>query len=302
MKKLVILFFITSLLVACKNTNNTEEDSFFCAVASSENTNIIVGNKGSVFKNPHSSITWEKVDMKTDKTLVDAFYDGKTFYLAGHSGTVFSSSDEGLTWNRENAGKNFHIFGIASNMTKLVAVGYNQLVYISKDGGKNWEEKDKGSKRTALFDVCFGKDKWVAVGNYAKIVIIDDSTNKIMTKLVDTAAKKILKGVSFDQNLNRWVVVGHEGVIFVSDDEGVTWTQKNSETTEDLLCIAFNGKRFVAAGTHGIILTSKDGLKWNKVQINNNSTFRSVACTKDKWLFLTVEGQKEIIDDSKIGG
>jgi len=301
MKKFIQLLFVISLFFACKNTTTTEEEAYFCGAASSENTNIIVGNKGSVLKNTSSSITWEKVELKTDKTLMDACYDGESFYIAGHNGTVFSSADDGATWHSKNTKNDFHIFGIASNKQTLVAVGYNKLICMSQDGGSSWEEKYKGNKKTSFFDVCFGKDKCIAVGDYSAVVIIDNSTN-VTSKLLDTEANKKLKGIAFYEQTNRWVAVGHEGVIFVSDDDGLTWSQKNSDTTEDLLSIAFNGKRFIIAGTHGIILTSRDGLKWNKVQINNNSTFRSVACTNDKWLLLTIEGKKEIIEDSKIEG
>ena len=302
MKKIVLLMLIV-LFSACNSQYSKDEtkESFFCGGACSKTTNIMVGSYGQVLKNTNGSLTWEKVESYTDKNLLDAYYDTSTsiFYVAGHYGTVILSDDDGITWQSRNADSEYHLFGIATNKNRIMAVGKGLVLLSSKDGGIKWNVMYKGTKQLSFYDIAFGNDFWIAVGEgYRNIIVVDDSNNKVEDYGLGT--KSTLKGVAFSKADNSWVVVGHEGVIFNSKDNGSSWEQKNSGTTEDLLSVAFNGKRFVAVGTNGIILTSKDGSVWQKVQINNNSTFRSISCTNTHWLAITIDGKKEVIEDSKI--
>ena len=301
MKRRTLLFFMLILLfTACDSQyseDETEEKLFFSG-ACSKTSNIMVGSSGQILKNTHGSLTWEKVESHTDKHLLDAYYNNsnKRFYVAGHHGTVAFSKDDGITWKSRNTNPEYHFFGIATNENKIVVVGKGQILLASKDGGNNWEKIYKGVPQLSLYDVAFGNDVWMAVGDYSNVLVMNDATNTAIN--IQAGYKKKLKSVAF--GLNLWVIVGHEGVIFISKNNGSSWEQKNVENTEDLLSIAFNGKRFVAVGTNGIILTSKDGSLWKKITINNNSTFRSISCTDTHWLAITIDGKKEIIEDSKI--
>lgn len=304
MKKIVISFFIVLIFFAsCNNQYSKDEtkENFFCSGACSKTSNVMVGSYGQILKSTHSSLTWEKVESHTDKHLLDVYYNNsnKRFYVAGHNGTVAFSKDDGITWKSMNANSEYHLFGIATNEERIMVVGKSLILLSSKDGGLKWDEMHKGTKQLSFYDIAFGNDFWIAVGEgYRNVITVNNSNDKIEEHGVGT--KSILKGIAFNENDNNWVVVGHEGVIFVSNDNGSSWKKENSRTTEDLLSVAFNGKRFVAVGTNGIILTSKNGSAWKKVQINNSSTFRSISCTDTHWLAITIDGKKEIIEDSKI--
>ncbi|MGP1437901.1 MAG: WD40/YVTN/BNR-like repeat-containing protein [Treponema sp.] len=303
MKKITLLFFVAFMLfLSCDNQYSEDEkkESLFFSGACSEATNIMVGSSGQILKNANGVLAWEKVESHTDKNLIDAYFDATTsiFYVAGHYGTVAFSDDDGNTWHSRNASPEYHLFGIATNGNKIMVVGKALTLLVSKDGGNNWEKKHSGVKSLSFYDIAFGNGFWVAVGDYSNVLVFNDATGEITEPRA--GINKKLKSIAFNKVDNCWVALGHEGVIFTSHDNGSSWEQKTVETTEDLLSVAFNGKRFVAVGTNGIILTSKNGNVWNKVQINNSSTFRSVSCTKNKWLAITIDGKKEILDDSKI--
>jgi hypothetical protein len=51
------------------------------------------------------------------------------------------------------------------------------------------------------------------------------------------------------------VAVGWNGAILTSPD-GVTWTQRDSGTSNNLSGVAYGNGTFVAVGWHGTILTS----------------------------------------------
>ncbi len=305
-----ILCFCVCLLFACKNKGMTENEppSFF-GCASSPTLDVMVGSEGSILTSTHASLVWEKVSINEKSALLDVFYSASStsdpskrgkFYAVGHNGTVLISED-GLNWGAKNAPPEAHLFAVATHDNRIVAVGHRKMIYVSDDEGITWNEKNVvANKKTSLYDVAFGDASWLAVGDYGAVLVMNDSTTKVKENVVQLGISRTLKGIAFHNTLKRWVAVGHEGIIFISDDAGTTWEEVQSETKEDLLKVAFNGKRFVAVGTHGVILSSKDGKLWKKVQVNNNGTFRDVSSDENRWLLITIEGKKEVIEDSKM--
>jgi hypothetical protein len=78
-----------------------------------------------------------------------------------------------------------------------------------------------------------------------------------------------LNGVAYGKG--SFVAVGDAGTILTSPD-GVTWTGKNSGTSENLNGVVFANNVFVAVGDKGTILTSADGKIW----ANNSGNFESL--------------------------
>lgn len=329
MKK-ILLCLCVCLLLSCKNrVSESSEDLSFFGCASSPELDIMVGSNGAIWIAESSSLVWEKVKTEGKNTLLDVVYSGlkqgtssqdkhsqsleslpesnaqsSKFYAVGHKGTVLASSD-GVNWKMKNIPSEAHLFAVATRKKgqsqKIVAVGHKKAMYTSDDDGLTWQKKNEvANKRTSLYDVAFGNGVWLSVGDYGATLALNDETGNVSETAVQVGFAKALKGVAFAETLKRWVVVGHEGAIFVSDNAGISWQEVESGSKEDLLKIAFNGRRFVVAGTHGIILTSKDGKLWKKVQINNNGTFRGLASIGERWLFITIDGKKEIIDESKM--
>src|SRR3990172_6372447 len=58
-----------------------------------------------------------------------------------------------------------------------------------------------------------------------------------------------------------FVAAGSFGTILTSPD-GMTWTQRVYETTDDLLGVAYGNHTFVAVGSSGRIVTSPNGAIW----------------------------------------
>ena len=59
----------------------------------------------------------------------------------------------------------------------------------------------------------------------------------------------------------EFVVVGVGGAILVSSD-GASFTQRDSQVSNDLRGVAFGGGTFVAVGADSIVLTSPDTETW----------------------------------------
>ncbi|MDT7910160.1 MAG: hypothetical protein RQ912_09555, partial [Thermus sp.] len=60
-----------------------------------------------------------------------------------------------------------------------------------------------------------------------------------------------------------FVAVGSRGTILTSRD-GVNWTEQTSGTGNRLNGVTYGNGLFVAVGRHGTILTSRDGVNWTE--------------------------------------
>jgi len=72
------------------------------------------------------------------------------------------------------------------------------------------------------------------------------------------------------------LVVGSEGTIFTSSDNGTTWTSRTSGTTGLICGVTYGNSTFVAVGNNdtGTIFTSPDGTTW---------TSRTSGTTNELW-------------------
>jgi len=64
--------------------------------------------------------------------------------------------------------------------------------------------------------------------------------------------------------LQYWVLAGDNGVIFTSTDKGLSWVQRASGTTEDLLSAAYSPtlEEFMVTGTDGACTHTTNGTGW----------------------------------------
>ena len=72
-----------------------------------------------------------------------------------------------------------------------------------------------------------------------------------------------------------WVAVGDFGRLMTSTDAGLTWTERNTGITEDLLSIGYSERdeQFIAGGLNGQILISTDGSTWTTGNVGNAAEF-----------------------------
>lgn len=80
-----------------------------------------------------------------------------------------------------------------------------------------------------------------------------------------------------------FVAVGSNGTIIRSRD-GLRWTNVNSGVTSTLFGVTYETDRYVAAGDAGTILVSSDGLSWVKAATVTNKRFRAIAANPS-WSF-----------------
>lgn len=79
-----------------------------------------------------------------------------------------------------------------------------------------------------------------------------------------------------------WVAVGGQGVILVSED-GDTWFEVDSGTTEGLSDVGHADGRWVAVGFEGVVLTSADGVTWAVEDSGIDTQIERVRYVDGEW-------------------
>jgi hypothetical protein len=127
--------------------------------------------------------------------------------------------------------------------------------------GVDWEWRNPLPQGSALRDVVYNQDLYVAVGDAGAIVTSPDGV-----EWTNYDSGEGLSSVTWGNN--QFVAVG-SGVILTSPD-GVAWAKRDLGINALLNCVTWSGSQFVAVGNDwdewgGIIVTSLDGVVWTKL-------------------------------------
>ena len=121
-----------------------------------------------------------------------------------------------------------------NSSTALLALGNKFLILQSADNGLTWERADvpasvktQGTSATDIFDAVYANSKWIAVGGIGKSAV-------------------------------------HRGIILSSMDDGKTWAEVDNPSTSGLMAVAYSDGKYIASGTQANVLTSDDGVTWEK--------------------------------------
>ncbi|MCI4626006.1 MAG: hypothetical protein L3V56_08590 [Candidatus Magnetoovum sp. WYHC-5] len=64
---------------------------------------------------------------------------------------------------------------------------------------------------------------------------------------------------------SKFVAVGHNGVVLVSSDNGVSWSKGTSGYNGELISVTYGNDKYLAIGNGGSVFLSSDGVKWEEV-------------------------------------
>ena len=230
------------------------------SVAYGNNKWLAVGQTGIAFLSA-DCISWIRTTIEADSYLQSIFYANNTWVGVGiannGSGTVSTSTD-GQVWVRRHT-NHYKLNSIAYGNNMWIAVGDNGIIIASSDG-ITWTTRFSGTTmrlNTAMYSngiwiitvqdnivltsadgvswtkrfigegyfqsVCCGNGLWVGVGlegdGYGIIATSHDGIS--WTKRVKINYKDSwLNSVAYGNN--KWIAVGHQGIMLASAD-GITW-------------------------------------------------------------------------------
>lgn len=259
-------------------------------------TPILVSSDGIVWTTngqytPFGSTPYDELEYDTTALSVAAISLNSVAYLNGvyvAVGDNIVTSTDTYDWREAFAfGSTFltNVFtGVGSvsipHFTGFVAVGTGQqftypaggittVVDISlllwSTNGLNWNNLVSPLTTNGFNAVCQSNDKIIVVGyNGAKFT----STNGVSWVNVSSGTNT-LRDVTYSPSLALLVAVGDAGAIETSANDGVTWTVRVSNTTENLHGVVWNAtdSEFVIVGDNNTILMSSNGTTWTSTSV-----------------------------------
>ena len=243
---------------------------------------LYLGTDAGLFKSPDLGETWELIFPSVSGFLTSVVIDHRnpaviyiSFYLGGagafSNNGIFKSEDYGKTWRQINDG--------------LVSVNVTNLVMSKHDPNKLYATTTDGIYKTTNG----GESGWIKISNnlpqitFTCIridendpnVIYAGSFNGVFESTDDGIHWKNITGANFKnrfilpnsmQKIGDKLLVGTEIGLYVSDNEGKSWQEKNNGLEN--LCIhsvfAKNESEFYLGTTEGFYRSSDGGDSWQR--------------------------------------
>jgi hypothetical protein len=129
------------------------------------------------------------------------------------------------------------------------------------DALDHWVWRNPSPFASWLRSVCFGGDRFVAVGDGGMVHTSADGLSwdagmRIGTNYLNAVAH--LGG--------QFIAVGDNGTILTSPD-ALGWISRSSGTTNHLLAVTYGNGRFVVCGTASQLTVSTDGISWTALTL-----------------------------------
>ncbi|TYQ16601.1 UNVERIFIED_CONTAM: copper amine oxidase-like protein [Acetivibrio alkalicellulosi] len=159
-------------------------------------------------------------------------------------------------WEKNNTVQVYKLFSITKGENTYIAVGENGYIKTSIDR-QNWVSRNSNVPYD-LLDVTYGNPGFVVVHEKG-IIFSSDAIS--WSKVLDTSNS--ITAVAWNGNL--YVAVGNNGQIFISTN-GVEWNKSKFVHSGNFTSIASNGHDFVAVDDKGIIIYSNDGENWTSIR------------------------------------
>ena len=218
--------------------------------------------------------------------------DDQTMYAA-FEGKVYKTSDGGSNWSESNTGieicaPNYQIAGVAidpSDSTHLfaghVASGCGGGIYESNDSGTNW---------TRVPDIGIGNDVWMLAFNPTDVSKVYSATQYIgfsyshdggTTWVNNNPSGSTKRGifVGTHPTTTSRVFYGSPTGLYISEDDGVTWTSYVDDVPGALYDIDFfddNQAIGFAVGSGGLFKTVNSGVTWSEVGSHDAKSLKSI--------------------------
>lgn len=250
MKKLILFFALFAMCLGAKaqteeygwnyltDLGNVNITSICCI---SEDTVIVVGTNGSIFKTADGGLTWTRKESNTTENLfsVDFINDTLGFAVGGFSnnGTILRTTDGGENWFSIENKFDFDITGfgyynIAATNTEshCIISGYKRYNYsdcsilmISHDMGETWTVDSTFYANKYIVNICMQSDTLLFVNINGNILLKTNNDGvSYNTVLQDDMIKDVL--INGDD-----LFVVTSDALKKSNDFGNSWQNVSSE-------------------------------------------------------------------------
>ncbi|HYM20784.1 MAG TPA: T9SS type A sorting domain-containing protein [Candidatus Kapabacteria bacterium] len=247
--------------------------------------------KGGLFRSTDSGATWVALDAALTRAKVNSISATKLGVIVATDVGLFRSDDEGDNWSWvqiKNGVFYTSVFGMAVLGDTIFAGSYGNGVFRTTDQGNTWAPIDNGHDSNNIWTMETDKD--IVYTDYPLYKSTDRGDHWTYNGNAPIGAYP----TSYFR-LGDTVIVGTaNGNIFISDDDGVSWSQKSSLAlaggSNIYAVLYYNGILYASSRDDGIYRSTDFGNTWSL------SLDRSVG---DFFMALTAHGNVVLAANDK---
>lgn len=277
---------------------------------------ILIGFIGIILsQTSFSQGNWSPIYRQSQDDLLSVFFTSSDKgFIGGDNGYFAFTNDGGTSWIRHqlNTKDSLNEIYFRDNNNGYLLVG--KKIFLTNDGGKSWRENvvlnptDFAGLIPEFLSIRFADKKrgWI-VGSVANkyeevvdsLVLHTIDGGETWQKVITPSNKMELYHLSFNNDLG-WIV-GDNGLIIKTEDDGATWTIQKSGTDVSLYNVDFRDKKNgIIVGSSGTILrTENGGQSWEKVNSSTTKSLLRVTFINDKTGWIVGSGGTILRTDDK---
>ncbi|MCZ9636648.1 YCF48-related protein [Pseudomonas putida] len=204
--------------------------------------------------------------------LIDVTHAGERLVAVGDRGHILFSDDQGNTWTQARVPTRQLLTAVFFLDDKRGwAVGHDAQILASNDGGATWSKQFEDLSREApLLDVTFlDAQHGFSVGAYGALLETRDGGQhwQDVAERLDNPDQLHLNGIAVVKDAGLFIV-GEQGGMFRSTDDGQTWVNVESPYEGSLFGVIGTAKpnTLLAYGLRGNLFRSTDfGDSWQPI-------------------------------------
>lgn len=230
----------------------------------SENIIFACGQGGIVVRSSNGGSNWITLTTGVSEDLFDmCFLSVNTGYCSGSNGRIIKTTNGGITWLSQNTvGVSENLFSISFiDENNGLVVGQNRaeppnngILLKTTNGGNNWLVGDVGIRNFYNSVYMLNVDVAYAVGSGPSLIRTTNGgiswQSVTLPAINDGRYTPNLTSVKFNNN-GIGVIIGGDGVVFITTNSGINWNYLSSITRnflytaevrpDNTICIAGDG-------------------------------------------------------------
>ncbi len=246
------------------------------SIAIGTNSDLYIGTEaGGIFKSADEGMTWVAKNRNiTVPYLKSGLAINNSFFLSTFGSGVFHSPDGQSGWTYRNHGlTNLTVSDITSNGLGTLFAGTYSGVFRSDDNGENWLPSNSGIENESVAQVKATSSGRIyartATQTFGSLFYSDDdgdnwsqiplgNNNIFIESMAVTSEGNLLLSAS-----NFFV----EGLVFISTDGGVTWsdTALTSFSTGSFIAVDNNDRIYVVFDGDEFFYSDDAGITWHTI-------------------------------------
>lgn len=212
---------------------------------------VAVGERGLVLLSGDGGQSWQqsRVPVSTGLNAVH-FIDSRHGMAVGHGGSILGSSDGGAIWTLLLDGRQAAELAMASARERRDEVAAREAQRMIDDG----------PDKPFLDVLMLTRERALVVGAYGMAFITSDAGASWSPVMQHTANPDMLHFYAVRQQDKRIVLVGEQGLINLSEDDGLSYRKLDSPYGGSLFTVELeHDGSLLIAGLKGNVWRSRDG-------------------------------------------